>query len=865
MMTLWLRFVSLIVPRYRRAEWEAEWAGEMDARASSHARRNAGLARGALAHALWVRRLEWGFAAADARYALRLARRGPGFAAVVIATLGLGIGAATAMFSIVNGVLLKALPYAEPERLVYGFGAFRQSDSAAVSPMDFLDYRERNDAFDAFGAMMIGASEVVTAGSQGPERLRAATLTSGVITALGVPPLAGRDFTRDEERYAGPQSILISERVWRDRFASSPEALGQAITVDGRPRTIVGVMPAAFKLPYSPGIDGSVDLYLPFPFDVEEARVRGYHFVRVVGRMKPGLSLAAVQQHMDGIARQLEQEYPETNETWHLRLLPLQEQIVGGVRDTLTVMMIAVLLVLLIACANVAGLLVARAASRQGEVAVRRALGAPRARIVRQFLMEGAIFAAAGCAAGLCLALWIIGLVRRASPGNIPRLDEVAVDPTVVIFCAAAGMGTTLLFALLPALQASGRAHVAAIRDGARTSGSRAASRLRGLLVAGQVALATLLLVGAGLLTRSFVELTSVETGFAVDDVLVARLALPPQQYETQADVDRFFTELLSRLSAVPGIAAASLATTPPLTGGNDITTYPEGQPPRTQADRRFSQVRWVQGAYFDAAGIPLLKGRAFDDARDSASGPFTAVLSRAMADAYFQGADPIGRRIVADFNDPVVAEVIGVVGDARIFGRDSEPPDVIYLAARQMPTNFQSIVARTSISATDLAPVLRAKVRELDPTLALGRVETMRSLLDESVARPRFRMGLIVSFAAVALVLTLVGLYGTVAYAVSQRAREIGIRFALGAQARSVVGLVVRQGAWFVALGCAVGLAVALAASRVLQEMLFQVTPRDFVVFMGVPLVVAAVALAAMLAPARRASKVDPVSVLRA
>ena len=869
MMARWLRAVSLLVPRYRRAEWLEEWRSEIGhdtgrSRASAH--HQASVGRGALSHALWLRRLEWSFAMKDLRYALRLAGRNPVFAAIVIGTLALGIGAATAMFSVVNGVLLKPLPYHEPERLVWMFGSFRHNDSASVSPLDFRDYRDRNDVFETLGAITGGLSAVTVAGPDGPERVRAGMVTAGVITALGVLPAIGRDFTRDEERMAGPQSILISHRFWQQRFEGRHDVIGQALTIDGRPHTVVGVMPDAFRLPGAPSlVDEGLDLILPFPFDADNAQVRGYHYLRLVGRLKPGVTLDAAQAHMDVIARQLETAYPESNETWHLRLLSLQERLTGDVRDTLVIMMAAVLLVLVVACANVAGLLLARASSRQGEVAVRRALGASRARVVRQFLMEGLVFAVAGSVAGLVLASWAVGLVRRVSPGNLPRLEEVSLDPVVVLFALGAGIGTTLLFALLPALQTSGRAQVASIRDGARTAGSVRTARLRGALVAGQVAMSTMLLIGAGLLARSFVELTSVDPGFASDNVLLSRVTLPSERYPEDAGVEQFYSRLLDTITATPGVELASMSTTPPLTGGNDINTFPEGEPPATQEQKRYAQLQWIRGKYFEASGVPVYQGRALDEMRDTPSTPPVAVINRGMAGKYFPGVDPIGRRLVANFNDPITLEVVGIVGDTRAFGQDAAAPDMLYMSARQFPSNSMSVVVRTATPPADFVPVLRAALRDLDPSLALGRVSTMDSLLDDSVAAPRFRTGLIVSFACVALALTIVGLYGTLAYAVSQRTREIGIRFALGAQSRSVVGLVVRQGAWFVLIGGAAGMAAAFGATRLLQDMLFQVTPRDAAVFVAVPLVIAAVAGLAMLAPARRAAKLDPVKALRA
>jgi putative ABC transport system permease protein len=801
----------------------------------------------------------------DVRYAIRLFLRQPLFSTVVVATLALGIGGVATMFSVVNAVLLRPLPYDDPDELVWMYGAFRLNDSASVSPPDFIDYRERNDVFETLGAMMNGPSGVTATGAEGPDRLQATFVSAGLITALGVPPVLGRDLQRPEESLAGPQAVVISHRVWQDVFGGADDVLGRTLTVDARPRAVVGVMPAGFRLPYDEATLASrpIDLYLPLPLDAPETQVRRFHFLRLVGRLAPGVSLAQAQERLDVIARDLEATYPE-NETWRLRLLPLHEQVVGDVRQAILTFFAAVGLVLLIACANVASLLLARATSRQNEIAVRTALGASRSRVVRQLFVESLALALAGAAAGLVLAGWGIELLKQVGPANLPRLSTVTMDPVVMGAALMTAIGATVIFGLAPALQAARPAATSALGDGTRAGHSRSRVRLRQALVVLQVALSVMLLIGAGLLTRSLVRLQAVDFGFGTRGVLLASISLPPESYEGDEDVEPFFTTLSEKLNALPGVDAAALATSPPLVGGNDTSIHRPESPPATSADRQHTQIRWVQGRYFEALDIPLLSGRLLDDRRDGPDAPPAIVISRMLAENFFPDENPIGQRLTVDLRTPVTAEIVGVVADARVFGQVNGAPPLLYMSSRQSPTNFMNVIASTTMDPAALAGALRAAVRELDPTIAVDRIRRMHDLADASVASPRFRAGLIGSFAGVALLLTLVGLHGLLAYAVSQRRREIGIRLALGARADQVVGLVVRQGAALVAVGAILGLAGAMAANRLFSAMLFDVSTTDPLVFGLVTGGLIGVAVLAFVVPARRAARVDPVSALR-
>jgi putative ABC transport system permease protein len=801
----------------------------------------------------------------DVRYALRLLRRQPMFACLVIGTLMLGIGASTTMFAVVNGVLLKPLPYPNPATLVWMFGAFRLNDSAAVSPPDFIDYRERNDVFQRLGAMTIAPGGVTVTGSGTPERLRASRVSAELMTTLGVAPLLGRDFTRNDET-SGSMTVIVSHRLWQERLGGAGDVLGRSLVVDGRARTIVGVMPAGFTLPYDSFIrlTEPVDLYLPIPFDDAEARIRRFHYLRVIGRLgSPDLRQQA-QSEMDVIARQLAATYSE-NETWHLRLVPLRERIVGGTRPVLLILMAAVMLLLLVACANVASLLLARGGGRAPELALRTALGASRTRLVRQLLVEGLALSAAGGAAGLVVTWWMIHVLKRIGPARFPRLEAVGLDIRVVAFALAAAVLTTLIFALAPALHATRKDLASAIRRGRGDANDRSHLLGQRALVVTQLSVSVVLLAGAALLVRSFTQLISVETGFTAAGVTLAQLPLPSERYGTDAKIEAFYSALLERLEATPGVEAAALATMPPLAGANDSVVYREGEPPATTADRRFAQVRWIQGNYFGALGIPLLAGRGFDAQIDRAGAPGVVMISQRLSREYFGNASPIGQRLVVDLGAPVAATVIGVTADVRVFGQASEAPAILYLHAKQHPSLTMHTIVKSSAATADVGTAIRRHVLALDPALAISRTEQMAALVADSVAEPRFSMLLIGSFACLAAMLTLIGLYGTLAYMVSERRREFGIRLALGATAGDIRRMVLRQGAAIVAIGTPIGLGASLFTSRLASALVSDLRPPDAVVLAFVAGLLASLSLVATLIPAQRAARIEPLVAIRA
>ena len=799
----------------------------------------------------------------DVRYAFRLIRRQPTFAALVIATLTLGIGASTSMFSVVNGVLLKPLAYADPDELVWMYGAFRGSDSAAVSPPDFVDYRNRNEVFERLGAMTIGPASVTVSGSGAPVRMRASRVSAELISTLGAAPALGRDFSRADET-AGSNAILVSHRLWQERFDGATDVVGRPIVVDGRPFTITGVLPAGFALPYDSFIrlTEPVDLYLPLALDDAEARIRRFHWLRLIGRLKAGATVPQAQSQMDVVARQLEAAYPE-NETWRLRLVPLGERIVGGVRPVLQILMAAVTLLLLVSCANVASLLLARASAREPELALRGALGATRGSIVRQLLIEGLILSLGGALGGLILTGWTIQVLHRIGPAQFPRLESISLDPVVLLFALAAAGVTTVMFALAPAVHAARGDVAAAIRpvravtlDRQRRLGQRA-------LVIAQLAVSVVLLSGAALLVRGFVRLVAIDPGFTASDVTLTPLPLPGDRYGTAASIDAFYNALLERLTASPGIEAVSLATTPPLAGANDTVVYRQGKPPATASDRRFAQVRLVQGPYFDTLGIRIVGGRVFEDRDDRARD--VAIVSRRMAREHFGSEGAVGQRLVVDLGEPITADVIGIAEDVRIFGPADDAPPMVYLHARKRPGGFMQVIVKAAVPPGSVASTIRRELQTLDPVLAAGRTERLDALLADSIAQPRFATLLIGSFAGLALALTLVGLYGTLAYLVSQRQREFGIRLAMGATGGGIRRMVFRQGLTLIACGVPAGVVLSLFTSRAASAVLLNVQGPDSMVLTGVAALLTVTSLVAMLGPARRAANVEPLAALRA
>jgi len=864
------RAASSLVPDWRREDWLREWDGELWFRASLLDRRHPidRLASrrliirtlGAFAHALWTLTDEMRLdpMLQDLKYALRGLIKRPAFAALVIATLALGIGANTAMFSIVHSVLIKPLPYERPDELVYMYGGFAGGEQASVSPPDYLDYRARNSVFSSLAARTIFGASVIT-GTDEPERVTSSIASANFFATLGVAPYRGRGFLPEEE--VGPSTVaIISYGLWQRRFGGDARIVGKPITVDGHSLTVVGIMP--------PSLERTIDVQVwrPIGFNTPETSTRRFHFLRLVGRLKPGVTIAQAQRHMDEIARGLAETYPE-NESWHLNLVPYRDVVIGSVGPVLFVLLGAVGVVLLIACGNVASLLLARASARSGEIAVRTALGAARGRLVRQLLTESLLLGVVAGCVGLGLAHYLLAGVRAMGAGMLPRLAEVEIDGVALAFTIAVSLLTSLVFGAAPALHAVRPNLAAMMKSVGKASPTRGGAHTRNALVVAQVALSFVLLVGAGLLVRSLSQLQHVETGFDSAGVLTAEIRLPGDRYDSRQKTDQFWVQFLDRVRAIPGVEAAAATTLLPLRGGGDTYFYIEGQPPASDAQKMNATVSTVTDDYFAAMRIPLVGGRSFTSS-DHGNGAGVTVVSRGLATRLFPGVSPIGKRLVVDFGKPFTAEIIGVVADVRVYGQANGAPDVLYFTAGQPNAGFgtgvMNLATRLRGNPATIAPQVRAALHAVAPDVALSAVESMDSILHDSVSAPRFRTQLLLAFASVALLLAVIGLYGMLAYSVAQRTREMGIRMALGARPTVVFRMVIRQGMLLVGVGVVLGIAGALVATRLIASQLFNIGPTDPPVFVGVASTLILAGLAACVIPARRATKADPISALR-
>ncbi|HEX8501477.1 MAG TPA: ABC transporter permease [Pyrinomonadaceae bacterium] len=796
----------------------------------------------------------------DARYGLRVLRKRPGFTAVALAVLALGVGANTAIFSVVNAVLLRPLPYPGSERVV-AFDAVNPSKGVKESNMsapDFEDWKAQARSFEALTIYTEGGSNLTGGGE--PERVNAAWVGTDFFRAMGVGAARGRALLPEDEATGAADVVVISHGLWQRRFGSDPGAVGRSVEMGGRSREVVGVMPPGFDFPRRAEVWG--------PLQLEAAKeARDNRSYQVLGRLREGGTLEAAQAELDTIAARLAESYPVTNSGWGVDLDPLKEETVGEMRPALLLLLAGVALVLLIACANVANLLLARAAGRRREVALRLALGASRLRIVRQMLTESLLLAVAGGALGAGLSLWLTDLLVALAPANTPRLAEASVDANVLLFAAGATLLTGLAFGIVPALQASKADLGESLKEGGRgAAGGR--SRVRSALVVSEVALSLLLLAGAGLLVKSFARLQAVNPGFDSGGVLTARVSLPGARYKEPAQKAEFYAALTERLNALPGVEAAGATTSLPL-GGSNLSVWrgfiPEGRPATPEASEGASYAVVTPG-YFRALRIPVRAGRDFDE-RDDANSPKVAVVNETLARKFFAGQDPVGRHIAIWRDEDFPRRIVGVVGDTKPQSLDAEDAPQVYVPARQDAAwgGFSLAVrARGGDDPAALAPAVREAVRALDRQLPVYDVKTMGKVLGDSTAYRRVTVFLMAGFAAAALLLAGVGLYGVLSYTVAQRTREIGIRMALGARGRDVLGLVVRQGMLLTLAGLGLGLAGALLLTRLMEGLLYGVSAADPEVYALVALLLAAVALVACLVPARRATKVDPMVALR-
>jgi len=805
----------------------------------------------------------------DLKFALRQLRNSPGFTSVAVLTLALGIGANTAIFSVVNAVLLRPLPFPNSDSLVALFETDLQRglQRGSHSYPNFFDLRSQNTVLER--AACYHSGDFIMTGRGEPARLQGAVVTSDVFPLLGVAPVLGRTFLPDEDKPSETGRVaVLSQSLFQKRFNADPSILNQAITLNGLTYTVVGVMPAGFEFPIQ---NDPIELWTTIAGDASGktpvTNQRGAHFLQVVGRLKPGVTLEQAQAEFTTIAARLEQQYPDTNTHRGLRVDSALSALVGNVRPTLFILLGAVACVLLIACANVANLLLARATSRHKEMAIRTALGASRVRVIRQLLTESVLLSLLGGAVGLMLAVWWSDLLIALGKDDIPRAVQVGIDWRVLGFTLGVSLLTGLIFGLAPAFHSSKRELVETLKEGGRgnSEGARR-NKVRSVLIVAELAIAVVLLVGAGLLIQSLWRLQKVNSGLQPENVLTFALGLPEKyNYEKQA---QFFIDLKSRLESTPGVQSASSILPLPLSGDRFSISFEIEGRPMAPKDHPSGDFFAAGVGYFRTMGIPIIKGRDFDD-RDRHGSTPVIIITETLARQFFPNEDPIGKRIEPGINtiedeDTTMREIVGVAADVRNRSLDTPPKPAYYVPQTQVPFDSAVMVVKTSGEPHGLISAATKQVAALDQDLPLYGAKSMEEYLSSSVAAPRFSTTLLAIFAAVALVLTVVGLYGVMSYSVAQRTNEIGIRLALGAQSRDVLLMIVKQGGTLILLGLAIGLVGAYLATRAIASLLFGVTAKDPFTFGTVAVLLAIVALLACYVPALRATKVDPMDALR-
>ena len=796
----------------------------------------------------------------DIRYGIRSLARHPGFTAVALITLALGIGANTAIFSVVNAVLLRPLPYDEPERIVWLWDTQPQLANTPTSLPDFLGWKEQNQSFEHLAAHLNG-SMFVDAGD-GTTDTHVGLVTPEFFSVFHVSPILGRTFTNEETLPGQFRVAVLSHSMWQNRFGSDPNVVGRSILLSGAAYTIVGVMPAGFSYP------DRAELWRPLTFDPAKLDP-GPHYLNVVGRLKPGVTLSQAQADMSIIAARLSQQYREKNAGHGVRLERLSHVIVGDVGLALYVLLGAVGFVLLIACANLANLTLARVGARQKEIALRTALGASRLRIVRQLLIESVMLAMGGGVVGLVLAFWAVSSIVSLSADTIPRVHEISVDPGVAGFTLLVSVITGVLFGLAPALQMSRPDLTAALKESGRSTAGLRTNRLRGALVVSEVALSLVLLVGAGLMIRSFAKLNDVDPGFKPGQVLTLGVSLLRVKYPEDEKVAQTFSQILDAAASAPGVVSVGAISALPVTGSNTSDSFTiEGRPPIAKEAEPSTEYLVITPRYFESMGIPLLSGRDFAPT-DTRQSPNVVVINDAFARRHFAGENPLGHRLKLQGQERDPLLIVGVIRNVRNLALDEQPSPEVYVPFLQDPlsTNYQrsmTIVARSKSDPGTIAGPLRAALTSVDKGLPVYRLKPMTEHLHDSLARRRFNLILLTVFSCVALALAAVGIYGVISYGVTQRTHEMGIRMALGAKPRDVLKLVVRQAMVLALGGVGIGILASLVLTRLMKGLLFDVSVTDPMTFVAIAALMTLIALIACLIPARRATRVDPLVALR-
>ena len=817
----------------------------------------------------------------DLRYGVRQLLKNPGFTAVAVLTLALGIGANTAIFSVINSILLRPLPFKDPDQLALVWQTNPNVlDTAPTSYPNLTDWKEQNQSFQDLAAWAsYPQNKFSLTGSGNPEQIQYALGSANIFSLLGVTPAEGRTFSAEEDKPGAPKVVMLSYGLWQRRFGGDPTVVSKPLTLDGASYTVVGVLPASFKFVSYPK---EPDVWIPVAADPEQYKlyVRSLAYLGVIGRLKPGVTAEAAGAEMSTIAGRLAQSYPDSHK-WDAKVVPLQKQVVGEIRPALQILLGAVAFVLLIACANVANLLLARATGRQKEIAIRAAMGASRLRLVRQLLTESVLLSLLGGVVGLLLALWGIYFLTLLPYSNasvfVPYSvapEQVGIDPKVLGFTLLISLVTGLIFGLAPALQVSKLDQYESLKEGGTKGGGGSRNRrLRSLLVVSEVALSLVLLIGAGLLIKGFLSLQKVDPGFNPENVLTLNLSLPRSKYQSDRQAAIFYEQFLDRVQTLPGVRAAGTVTMLPLTNADAGTDfYVEGQPKPPAGQGPLLHHRVVSSDYFRAMDVRLKSGREFTR-QDGADAQQVVIVNETMARRYWPNQDPVGKRIAlstevyqgGQFNlEGAWRVVVGVVADMRHLGLASEPWAEAYVPLPQSPERDMTAVIRTSSDPLALAAGVRREVEGIDKDQPVANVRTMGQIVSESLARPRFSFLLLTIFAGVALVLAAVGVYGVMSYSVGQRTHEFGIRMALGAQARDMLKLVLREGFALAVVGVAVGVVGALALTRYLTSLLFGISATDPVIFAGISLMLVTIALLACYVPARKAMRVDPMIALR-
>ena len=807
----------------------------------------------------------------DVRYAARKLLRTPAFTVIAVTTLALAIGATTAVFSIVNGVLLKPLPFRDPDALMKIGSMSKEGKLVHMSVPDFIDYRDQTKSFAGMAQIQDRNSANLSIAGAEPQRLNSASVGAKFFDLLGVPMQLGRGFRPEEDAKGAARVVVLSDKLWRSTFAADANVIGRPISVNGDDFTVIGVAPPSLTFPSKP------DLWLPFVFEpwMSDPENRGAHFMSAIGRIRPGLRPDAATREMKSMGARLQAEYPKSNSNFGGTSEPLQTSLTGDVRNALLTMFGAVVFVLLIACANVANLLLVRASGREGEMAVRTALGAGRGRIVRQLITESIMLSVFAAMIGGALAGWAVDAIVAFGPRGLPRLDDIAVDARVLVFSAALAIVTGLVFGLVPALHSAKTELGQMLKDGMRGGSRRATQRTRSALVISEMALAVVLLVGAGLLIRSFVKLVQVNPGFQTEHIVSFDVTLPSKKYPFDRDLRRFAAQLRDGLSSVPGTQSVAVAFARPLEPQGMRASFDiDGRPAAANDKRLLTDIRPASANFFSTMGMHLIRGRGFTDAEESFGPPPVVVVSQAFVKQYFPNENPIGQHITLGITHDTAAPpsevkarglIVGVVNDVHQQGLSMDPYPAVYVGWGTLPINDVAFLVRSRAEAATIAASIRERVHAVDAQLPVYDLSTMESVISESVSEPRFYMVLLAAFAGLALLLAALGIYGVISYSVSQRTRELGIRIALGATQDRVMRLVLGQGMLLTVGGVLAGLVGAYWLMHLLAALLYGVAATDTATFAGVAVILLGVASLASYLPARRAALVDPVIAMRA